>query len=128
MTLHITRSHLPTFYCTLQTALHFSPCIVQVHHPVLLHRPAHRQLPAEEALPHHGTPGARRHHERGEDTTGLSPNPHFLLYTFLDQDELEHFSRLETKTTANKWFLPLVWAGNMVLHCCTFWPKQAITC
>lgn len=39
---------------------------------------------------------------------------HLVHAGIMREDELEHFSRLETKTTANKWFLPLVWAGNMV--------------
>ena len=30
------------------------------------------------------------------------------------QDELEHFKQLEGVTTANKWFLPLVWAAKMI--------------
>ena len=30
------------------------------------------------------------------------------------QDELEHFKQLESVTTANKWFLPLVWAAKMI--------------
>ena len=38
----------------------------------------------------------------------------YLVMSVFVQDELEHFKQLEEVTTANKWFLPLVWAAKMI--------------
>ena len=39
---------------------------------------------------------------------------HLVHSGIMRQDELENFRKLDEKTSANKWFLPLVWAGKMI--------------
>merc|ERR1712243_538919 len=39
---------------------------------------------------------------------------HLVHAGIMREDEFRHFLSLDSVTTANKWFLPLVWAGRMV--------------
>jgi len=39
---------------------------------------------------------------------------HLVHSGFMTQEELDMFRKLDEKTHANKWFMPLVWAGKMI--------------